>query len=174
MTRNFFRKVYSIFPTPLEKLLLKFENAIIYLFYGVLATLINYIAHFGLRLALTDLSGLTEYTFTTISEAMGNSAVSSAGAATFAWTVALIFAFLTNKFIIFESKDTGTKTLAREFLSFTGGRLFSYGCEVLIMYIFVDRMHLNEFAVKLLCNVLVMILNYLFSRFLVFAKKSDK
>lgn len=171
MTRNCFRKIYSVLPSPLEKLCLKFENAIIYIFYGVLTTVLNYIAHFGLRLAFTDFSQVDEYSFSSVMQAMENSAVSSAGAATFAWIIALIFAFFVNKFFVFESKSTNAGSLAKEFTAFAGGRIFSYGCEVLIMFVFVDQLHLNELIIKLVCNVIVMILNYLFSKFLVFRKK---
>lgn len=171
MTKNTFRKIYSILPDPLEKLCLKFENAIIYIFYGVVTTIINYAAHFGLRLAFADLSGIDEYSFGAVMSAMEDSAVSSAGAATFAWVVALIFAFFVNKFFVFEHKSTGRSEFAKEFLSFAGGRLFTYFCEIAIMFTFVDVMRFNELIVKLLCNILVMILNYIFSKFLVFRKK---
>lgn len=174
MTKNTFRKIYSILPDPLEKLCLKFENAIIYIFYGVVTTIINYIAHFGLRLAFTDLSGIGEYTFGSVMSAMENSAVSSAGAATFAWVVSMVFAFFVNKFFVFEHKSTGRSEFAKEFFSFAGGRIFSYFCELAIMFICVDVMRLNELIIKLLCNVLVMILNYIFSKFLVFRKKKDQ
>lgn len=170
MTKEMFRRIYAILPKPLEELCLKMENMIIYVFYGVLTTLLNYIAHFGLRLMFTDLSGIEEKSFGAVMAAMENSRVSSAGAATFAWVTALIFAFFVNKYFVFESKSSGGKETLKEFLSFTGGRLFSYGCELVIMLVFVDIMHFNELAVKLICGVLVMILNYIFSKLLVFRK----
>ncbi|MBQ7784002.1 MAG: GtrA family protein [Oscillospiraceae bacterium] len=173
MTRNMFRKIFAIFPKPLCELLMKLENLIVYVFYGVLATLINYVAHFGLRIAFTDFRGVDTRSFTAVMIASENSAVSSAAAATFAWVVALIFAFFTNKFFVFESKDTDRKTFAKEFVSFAGGRLFSYGCEVAIMFIFVDVMRLNELVIKLICGIIVMILNYIFSKLLVFRKKKS-
>ncbi len=172
MTRKTFRKIFSILPKPLCELCMKFENVIIYVFYGVLTTLINYVSHFGLRLALTDFSGVDTHSFSAVMAAMENSAVSSAGAATFSWVVSMLFAFFTNKFFVFEAHDTTAKAYVKELLSFAGGRLFSYGCEVIIMFAFVDVMRFNELVVKLLCGILVMILNYFLSKLIVFRKKS--
>lgn len=171
MNKEFFRKIYAILPSPLEKICLKFENAIIYIFYGVLATIINYAAHFGLRLAFSDLSALEGKSLSALLKVMEDSAVSSAGAATFAWIVAVIFAFFTNKYFVFESAEKSKKGIGKEFVSFIGGRLFSYGCELAIMFILVDRLHLNELIIKIAANVVVLILNYIFSKFLVFAKR---
>ena len=55
MNKEFFRKIYRILPGPLCDLCMKFENAIIYIFYGAVTTLINYVSHFGIRLAFTDI-----------------------------------------------------------------------------------------------------------------------
>lgn len=84
----------------------------------------------------------------------------------------MLFAFFTNKFFVFEAHDTTAKAYVKELLSFAGGRLFSYGCEVIIMFAFVDVMRFNELVVKLLCGILVMILNYFLSKLIVFRKKS--
>lgn len=173
MTRKMFRRIFGILPKPLCELCMKMENMIVYVFYGILTTLINYIAHFGLRLAFTDFTG-AEKSFAAVMAAMENSAVSSAGAATFAWIISVLFAFFTNKFFVFEAKDTSAHTMARELAVFAGGRLFSYGCEVLIMFVCVDVMRMNELVVKLLCGILVMILNYFLSKLLVFRKKKEE
>ncbi len=170
MNKAFFRKIYSIFPKPLEDLLLKFENAIIYIFYGALATVINYVAHFGLRLAFTDIPKGTGL-FEALRLAEETSRVSSSGAAAFAWVTAVIFAFFTNKYFVFESQ--GKEGIFREFVTFTSGRLFSFGCELLIMFVFVDKLHLNEVVIKLLANIVVLILNYFVSKLLVFRKKNS-
>lgn len=173
MTRKCFRKIVSVFPKPIGKLYSKFENLIIYVFYGVLTTLVNYIAHFGLRFAFTDLTGVDTASLSAILKATENSGVSSSAATTFSWVVALIFAFFVNKFFVFEADDRSKSAYLKEFLSFAGGRLFSYLCELLIMFVCVDVCHLNELIIKLACGVVVMILNYFFSKFLVFRKKNN-
>ncbi len=174
MTKKFFRKIYSILPSPAEKLCLKYENGIIYIFYGVLTTLVNYTVHFGLRLAFADLPPQDALTFQSLIDSMANSAVSSAGAATVSWIVSVIFAFYVNKIFVFEKKSTVKGETLREFLTFSGGRIFSYGCELAIMFTFVDMLHFNELIVKLMCGIVVMILNYFLSKFLVFTKNNKE
>ncbi len=170
MTKKAFRKIYSIFPKPVEKLFLRLENMIIYVFYGVLATIVNYAVHFGVRIAFADIPPAEELSYRTVMDAIENSAVSSAGASSIAWAAALVFAFFCNKFFVFESKGGSAANTFREFFTFAGGRIFSYGCEVLIMFVCVDVNHFNELIVKLLCNILVMVLNYIVSRLFVFRK----
>ena len=167
MNKEFFRKIYALLPKKLEALCLKFENAIIYIFYGALTTVINYIVHFGLRLAFTDIPQGTGF-IDMFRLAEEQSKVSSSGAAAFAWVVAVIFAFFTNKYFVFEAK--GKEGMVKEFLGFTGGRLFSFFCELAIMFIFVDKLHLNEFIIKLAANVVVLIMNYFISKLIVFKK----
>lgn len=173
MDKEFFRKIYRLLPGPLGKICMRFENAIIYIFYGALTTVVNYVAHFGLRIAFTDLTGV-ERSFTAISQAVNErSAISSAAATTIAWAVSLIFAFFVNKFFVFEAKERTIYAMGKEFLAFTGGRLFSFGCEVVIMKITVDNLGLNELAMKLAASVVVLILNYVFSKLIVFKKKKQ-
>ncbi|MBQ5330665.1 MAG: GtrA family protein [Oscillospiraceae bacterium] len=170
MNKEFFRKIYRILPKPLCELCMKFENAIIYIFYGALATLINYVSHFGIRLAFTDIpkgTGLLD----ALRLAEETSRIPSIGATGFAWVTAVIFAFFTNKYFVFEKP--GREGMGKEFLEFTGGRLFSLGCELLIMWLFVDVLHLNELVIKLAANVVVLILNYFISKLIVFKAKKE-
>ncbi|MCM1524829.1 MAG: GtrA family protein [Ruminococcus sp.] len=171
MTKKMLRKLAAALPEPLGGRINRFEDIIIYVFYGVLTTLVNYTVHFGIRLAFADLGGADTESVTGLIDAMRDSRISSAAAATAAWLAALIFAFFTNKFFVFESRETSAKAYAREFTAFAGGRLFSYGCELAAMFFFVDVMSFNEPAVKLLCGIFVIALNYLFSKLLVFKKK---
>lgn len=169
MTKSHFRKLYALLPEKLRDICLKAENGIIYIFYGALTTLINYIVHFALRIALSDIPDGAS--LDTILRAAQNSAISSAGAAAVAWTIAVLFAFFTNKYFVFESKEKSG--ILRELAVFTAGRLFSFGCEIAVMWLFVDRMHFNELFIKLMVSILIIILNYFLSKFLVFKKKDN-
>lgn len=169
MTKEHFRRIYALLPSKLEALCLKTENAIIYIFYGALTTLINYVVHFALRIKFSDIpegEGLSE-----ILSYTQKSGISSSGAAAAAWIAAVLFAFFTNKFFVFESKKKDG--IIKELAVFAGGRLFSFGCELVIMWLFVDRMHMNELVIKLAASVFVLILNYFLSKFLVFKKKEN-
>lgn len=87
-----------------------------------------------------------------------------------AWIAAVLFAFYTNRKFVFESES---KNVFMEFSKFVGARIFSGGIDMLIMYIGIDVCHINEFYVKILTNVLVLIINYVFSKLFIFKKRGN-
>ena len=91
-----------------------------------------------------------------------------------AWIVAMIVAFVTNKLWVFESKAHDFKTLAKEFVEFAIARLITLGIETLLLWIFVDKLGANDLIMKIITNVIVVILNYIFSKFIIFRKKKEK
>lgn len=102
-----------------------------------------------------------------------------------AWVAAVIFAFVTNKLWVFESKSWKGSVLKKEIPSFVGARLFSLGVEELGLLIFIkwlnfDRFSWNVFGlftlggkmmVKIGLAVIVVIMNYVFSKFIIFKNK---
>lgn len=119
-----------------------------------------------------------------------------------AWTVAVIFAYVTNKLFVFESKSWKKDIVIKEAASFTGARLFSLGVEEAGLIIMIKWLKLSEalgvFAskcldltklvkitmpnvlyekldgdmmVKIILAVIVVILNYVFSKLIIFRKK---
>lgn len=90
---------------------------------------------------------------------------------TLAWLVSVVFAFATNKLFVFRSKSTAPAVLLRESLSFLGARLFSLGVDTLGMGLLVDLLHSNFWVSKIAMNVIVVILNYIFSKLLIFKQK---
>lgn len=88
-----------------------------------------------------------------------------------AWTVAVVFAFVTNKFIVFESKSWKPAVAGKEFLGFIGARLFSLIVELVMMFVMVTLLSFNEFIAKLIVQVVVVVLNYVFSKLLIFKNK---
>lgn len=87
-----------------------------------------------------------------------------------AWAGSVLFAFVTNKWYVFESKDWNLKLTAREFVSFTGCRGLTGLMDLAVMCIGVDMLHYEARIVKLLVNILVIILNYIASK-VIFRKK---
>ena len=128
----------------------KYEDVILYLFFGGLTTLINYLAY------------LPCYNLLGISAAISNM---------IAWVVAVIFAFLTNKPFVFKSHDWTRKTLIPELVKFISCRVGSGLLETLIIFVSVDLLSINGNVMKLVTSVLVVILNYIGSKLLVFKKK---
>ena len=88
-----------------------------------------------------------------------------------AWTVAVIFAFITNKIVVFQSREFRPSTIVREFLPFIGARLFSFFVEEAFLAITVNGMGMHPLKSKIVICVVVVILNYFFSKFLIFRKK---
>ena len=127
----------------------KYWDILSYLFFGVLTTVVNYVVY------------LPCY------NVLHLSAVASNG---IAWVVAVAFAYLTNKPFVFKSYDWSAKTVIPELGKFVGCRIGSGLAETLILLLTVDIMGWNGNIWKLLTNVLVVILNYIGSKMLVFRK----
>ena len=83
----------------------------------------------------------------------------------------MAFAYLTNKPFVFESHDWSSKTVVPEFLKFVGTRVASLAAENLILLVTVDLLGWNRIGWRLIASVLVVIMNYVGSKLLVFRKK---
>ena len=121
-----------------------------YLVFGVLTTVVNYAVY------------LPVYNFCGISAAVSNM---------IAWVVAVAFAFLTNKPFVFHSHDWSAQTVLPELTKFVSCRIASGALETVILFLSVDCMNWNGNIWKLVTQVLVIIINYVGSKLLVFRKK---
>ena len=125
----------------------KHRDIISYLFFGVLTTLVNYALYFSL------------YNLLEISGAVSN---------IISWSAAVIFAFLTNKLFVFQSKDWSSATVISELTKFVGCRVGSGLLETAIIFITVDVLSFNGNLMKILTGILVVIINYFSSKKIVF------
>lgn len=89
-----------------------------------------------------------------------------------AWIISVLFAFITNKLFVFESKDMSKSVLLNELLKFILARLSTGIIDVFIMFTTVDVLALNATVWKIISNIIVIIGNYILSKFLVFDKSS--
>ena len=87
------------------------------------------------------------------------------------WLCAVIFAFFTNKIFVFKSKN---KKVWKEFFSFVSSRIITLLLGMLIMFLMVTVLSINDKISKLVVQVVVTILNYVFSKLLVFKKEKVK
>ena len=87
------------------------------------------------------------------------------------WILAVTFAFVTNKLFVFQSRNLSPSLVCKEALSFYSCRLMSLAFEFVFMVVCVDFLHIHDFVAKCLTQVFILILNYLFSKFLIFRKK---
>lgn len=85
------------------------------------------------------------------------------------WTVAVLFAFITNKLFVFDSKRL--KNIFRELVLFVLSRLSTLVINLVGMYVLISLLKLNEFISKAILSILVVILNYIFSKLFIFKTK---
>ena len=86
-----------------------------------------------------------------------------------AWLAAVLFAFAANKFIVFQSADWNTMFVLEELARFLMSRLLTLLIETSLLWLLVKKRDLSEMASKCGVSVLVVLLNYLLGKFLVFA-----
>ena len=127
----------------------KYKDIILYLVFGVLTTLVNWLVYFPLANLLN---------------------VHYVAADVAAWVAAVAFAFVTNRTYVFHSEKRG-KAIVGEAVMFAVARVFSLLCEVAVMLLGIDILGFNENLVKIVTAVLVVILNFLFSKLIVFKRK---
>ena len=127
----------------------KYKDILLYLVFGVLTTIVNYLVYLPCYNILKWSAGVSNV---------------------LAWVVAVAFAFLTNKPFVFKSHDWTWKTVGPELSKFVGCRIGSGVLETVILLLCVDILGWNGNVWKLITAVLVIILNYIGSKFLVFKK----
>lgn len=133
----------------LKHLIQKHYDILVYLVFGVLTTVVNYLVY----LPCYNLLGLPAVVSNVI-----------------AWAAAVAFAYVTNKPFVFRSHDWSAKTVVPELTKFVGTRVASGGLESAIIWIAVDLLKGNGNLWKLVTSVLVVVLNYAGSKLLVFRK----
>lgn len=83
------------------------------------------------------------------------------------WIVSVLFAYFTNRIIVFNSKN---KNYINEFISFTGSRVITLILDTLLMILFVKSLNMNDMIAKVIVQIVVIIGNYLISKLFVFKK----
>lgn len=121
-----------------------------YAIFGFGATLTNIISYY----ILADLIGI-DYL---VSNAL-------------AWIFAFLFAYVTNKLWVFESKSWDKEQSVPEFIEFFGFRLFTGILDMVLMYLFVSIMLMDGLFSKIIVNIIVIIINYVASKFIIFKER---
>ncbi len=88
------------------------------------------------------------------------------------WVIAVLFAFITNKLFVFESKSKDKKLISKEITNFFFFRIVSLVLEMVIMYVFVDLLAINDLITKIIAQIIVILANYIFSKVFVFKKSN--
>ncbi len=130
----------------IKELFFKYREVVLYLFFGGCTTLVNIGAYFVL-------------------DVMG---ISTAFSTVMAWLLSVLFAFITNKIFVFSSRSSGHRGIFKEGFSFFSCRFLTGVLDLVIMLLFVDKLGLNGLLIKVLSNILVIALNYVFSKLFIF------
>ncbi|WP_346663398.1 GtrA family protein [uncultured Merdimonas sp.] len=133
----------------MKQWILKYKEMILYLFFGGCTTLVNILAY----------AAATRFV-----------SMAVVPATVLAWILSVIFAYVTNRIYVFESKTRGIRAIGREVAGFVSCRLFSGALDVGLMWLLVDMAGFPDLVIKILSNILVIIINYVASKFWIFKK----
>ena len=145
-----------------KKWLQKYAEQIKYLIFGVQTTIVNYLV------------------FWLILHFAGEKYALAANAAAF--VAATIFAYITNKLFVFQSRSWKGTVLLREFFGFAGARVFSFLLEEAGLYFCMEVLHTEKFVLlgisglmiaKIVLSFIAVLLNYIFSKYLIFSGKKS-
>lgn len=128
----------------MKELLLKYKEIIMYLIFGVLTTVVNIAVYYIMANSLQ-----IHYLISNI----------------VAWFLSVLFAYVTNRKYVFESKS---EQIIKEMTSFFGARLATGAMDMVLMWLFVGLHILPDFVAKVITNVIVIVANYILSKLVVF------
>lgn len=137
----------------IKELYTKYKEVLNYLIFGVLSTIVNFVTYY----IVARLLGIDEVISSGIS-----------------WFCSVLFAYITNKIFVFESKTNSIKELIKEITTFFLARILSgILCDVGTFAIMVKVLHINDMISKLVTQAMVIIVNYIFSKLIIFKKKGN-
>lgn len=131
---------------------LKYKEKILYVFFGGVTTIVN-IVTYSLLTRMVHINNMVSNVL--------------------AWIITVLVAYITNKLYVFCSKSLNLMVVLRELTSFLVCRLVTLVIDMVIMYIFINILKINDIITKVISNVVVIIANYIFSKLVIF-KKEDR
>jgi len=135
----------------MKELLLKHKQLILYVFFGGLTTGVNAAVYFFVSWGFDASAWLSSV---------------------ISWLFAVCFAFVVNKLFVFESKSKSG--VGKEIVLFFTARIVSLLLNVGIMWVFVDILEMNEILFFVIGQAVVLVFNYIASKFVIFRKRGDK
>ncbi len=138
----------------IKKLYNNYKEIVNYLIIGVLTTVVSLVSFYLIRI----------FVFT------NDSQFDIQLANVISWVLAVLFAFVTNKKYVFESKSTGYQKFL-EMIKFYVSRLTTLGVEMFVMWLLTSPLKVDDMISKIIVQFIIVILNYVFSKLFVFKKK---
>lgn len=148
----------------MKNLFLKYKEPVLYIVFGTLTTLVNLISFKVLNVSIGE-----DYFLI-------NNVI--------AWLISVVFAYITNKIFVFKSKNLSPIMLLKEISLFAFARVFSLVVEEAGLWLLVEKLGFDKYSLsafdftidgkmlaKIILAVVVIILNYFFSKFIIFTKK---
>lgn len=120
------------------------KEVVSYVIFGILTTVVNIVVYYFFG----DILGVN-YVISNI----------------IAWFLSVLFAYVTNRIWVFESKNDN---ILKEVVLFFGGRAFSGVLDTLLMVLFIEVLLVGDFISKIIIQIIVVILNYVISKLIVF------
>ena len=135
----------------IKKLYNKYQEIIKYLIFGVLTTIISLVTYYLLVFTILNPNNPIQLQIANI----------------ISWITCVTFAYITNRKYVFNSQN---RNIISEIIKFYSSRLTTLFIDILIMFIFVTVLHFNDKIIKLIVQFIIIILNYILSKILVFKK----
>lgn len=135
----------------LNQIYIKYKQLIMYLIFGALTTGINILIY------------MLCYNYLGMDNILSN---------VNAWILAVLFAFITNRSLVFHSQKVSRGEILTEVIQFVLCRLLTGILDIFIMFIAVDKLGCKAILVKVVSNIIVIVLNYVASRMIIFYKKN--
>jgi len=130
----------------------KHQEIINYLIIGVLTTVVSLVIYYALVCTILNPENSLELQVANI----------------LAWIGSVLFAYVTNRKFVFQSKS---QEVIKEFTSFVGSRFLTLLADMVLMFLGVTLCHFNDKTIKLLSQIIVIVANYILSKCFVFNKK---
>ena len=140
----------------IKELMIKYRELIVYVIVGGMTTVFSWFVGVMGYMFLFDVEDVLQNQYNNI----------------LSWVAGVLFAYPTNRIWVFGSKN---KNILKEFIEFSGSRVSTLFLDMFIMWLFVNVLHVNWYVSKILISsVLVMVTNYVISKFFVFKNKDAK
>ena len=139
----------------IKKIYIKYKEIIIYLIFGILTTIISLLTYYLLTYTILNPEIPLELQIAII----------------ISWITCVTFAYITNRKYVFNIQN---KNIIKEIIKFYTSRLSTLFLDMLFMYIFVTKLNLNDKIIKIIINIIIIILNYILSKILVFKPKENQ
>lgn len=138
----------------IKKLYNNYKEIVNYLIIGVLTTVVSLVSFYLVRIFVFTNDSQFDIQFANV----------------ISWVLAVLFAFVTNKKYVFESKSTGYQKFV-EMIKFYVSRLTTLGVEMFVMWLLTSPLKVDDMISKIIVQFIIVILNYVFSKLFVFKKK---